>query len=128
MGLLDDAIREHLELKRKHGASEEELEQAEQEALTPARRDPTAGAGVPPVEEVPGAPVQPLAEGELPPPPPPPPTEAEVDLEPELDADEVPVEDQPTMVQAPAPPADPDAPEPAIPPSALGDEEDDYLA
>jgi hypothetical protein len=33
MGVLDDAIREHLELKRKHGASEGEVEQQEQEAL-----------------------------------------------------------------------------------------------
>jgi len=33
MGILDDAIREHLELKRKHGAAEEELRQQEVEAL-----------------------------------------------------------------------------------------------
>ena len=33
MGILDDAIREHLELKRAHGASEEELRQQEVEAL-----------------------------------------------------------------------------------------------
>jgi hypothetical protein len=33
MGSLDDAIREHLDLKRKHGASEEELEREEEEAL-----------------------------------------------------------------------------------------------
>jgi hypothetical protein len=39
MGLLDDAIREHLELKRRHGASEEELTRKEAEALGPARRD-----------------------------------------------------------------------------------------
>ena len=38
MGLLDDAIREHLELKRRHGASEDEISRAEAEALTPARR------------------------------------------------------------------------------------------
>jgi hypothetical protein len=38
MGLLDDAIREHLELKRKHGASDEEITQKEAEALGPARR------------------------------------------------------------------------------------------
>ena len=42
MGLLDDAIREHLELKRKHGAAEEELLRQETEALGPARRDFTA--------------------------------------------------------------------------------------
>ena len=39
MGLLDDAIREHLELKRKHGAPDEELTRQETEALGPARRD-----------------------------------------------------------------------------------------
>src|SRR5688572_29325708 len=39
MGLLDDAIRQHLELKRQHGAPEEELQRQEEEALGPARRD-----------------------------------------------------------------------------------------
>jgi hypothetical protein len=38
MGILDDAIRQHLDLKRKHGASEEELQRQEEEALGPARR------------------------------------------------------------------------------------------
>ena len=39
MGILDDAIREHLELKRQHGAPEEELKRQEDEALGPARRE-----------------------------------------------------------------------------------------
>jgi hypothetical protein len=39
MGILDDAIREHLELKRKHGVAEDELQRQEEEALGPARRD-----------------------------------------------------------------------------------------
>jgi hypothetical protein len=39
MGLLDDAIKEHLELKRKHGAPEEEVQRQEEEALGPVRRD-----------------------------------------------------------------------------------------
>src|SRR3954468_22837845 len=39
MGVLEDAIREHLELKRRHGASDEEVEQKELEALGPARRE-----------------------------------------------------------------------------------------
>jgi hypothetical protein len=39
MGVLDDAIREHLELKRKHGLSEEELRRQEEEALGPVRRE-----------------------------------------------------------------------------------------
>ena len=37
MGLLDDAIREHLELKRKHGADPEDVARQEQEALGPGR-------------------------------------------------------------------------------------------
>jgi hypothetical protein len=37
MGVLEDAIREHLELKRQHGASDEEVEREEAEALGPAR-------------------------------------------------------------------------------------------
>lgn len=38
-GQLSDAIREHLELKRRHGADEEELARQEAEALAPVRRD-----------------------------------------------------------------------------------------
>lgn len=37
MGLLDDAIREHLELKRSHGADPGEVARAEREALGPVR-------------------------------------------------------------------------------------------
>jgi hypothetical protein len=39
MGVLDDAIREHLELKRQHGAEEAEVRRQEEEALGPARRE-----------------------------------------------------------------------------------------
>ncbi|MBX5469423.1 MAG: hypothetical protein IRZ21_05935 [Thermoleophilaceae bacterium] len=39
MGLLEDAIRDHLELKRRHGASDEELKRQEAEALGPVRRE-----------------------------------------------------------------------------------------
>jgi hypothetical protein len=39
MGVLDDAIKEHLELKRRHGVPEEELQRQEEEALGPARRE-----------------------------------------------------------------------------------------
>jgi hypothetical protein len=42
MGVLDDAIRDHLDLKRRHGADPEEIERAEREALGPVRRDPGA--------------------------------------------------------------------------------------
>ena len=43
MGLLDDAIREHLDLKRRRGADPAEIERAEQEALGPVRREPIGG-------------------------------------------------------------------------------------
>ena len=39
MGLLDDAIREHLELKRKHGADPDDLARQEREALGPGMRN-----------------------------------------------------------------------------------------
>ncbi len=40
MGLLDDAIREHLDLKRRRGADPAEVARLEQEALGPVRREP----------------------------------------------------------------------------------------
>ncbi len=39
MGLLDDAIREHLDLKRRRGADPAEIERAERDALGPVRRN-----------------------------------------------------------------------------------------
>ena len=39
MGLLDEAIKEHLELKRRHGADPGEVARLEHEALGPARRE-----------------------------------------------------------------------------------------
>jgi hypothetical protein len=47
MGLLDDAIREHLELKRRRGADAEEVTRLEQEALGPPQRGEFAGARAP---------------------------------------------------------------------------------
>src|SRR3954453_2896221 len=49
MGLLDDAIREHLELKRRHGADPDEVPRQEREALGAPQRSaefaqPEAGA------------------------------------------------------------------------------------
>ena len=57
MGLLDDAIREHLDLKRQHGADESELRRKENEALGPARREapaPEAEEAVVQEEALPG--------------------------------------------------------------------------
>jgi hypothetical protein len=88
MGLLDDAIREHLELKRRHGADPEEVSRQEEEALGEARRgefarpdeeaEPEEAAGEPaeePDEEAAGQPfdieaqdedAEPEAEAEVP--------------------------------------------------------------
>jgi hypothetical protein len=44
MGLLDDAIREHLDLKRRRGADPADIERAEREALGPVRRGPEVAA------------------------------------------------------------------------------------
>jgi hypothetical protein len=45
MGVLEDAIREHLELKRQHGASEEEVVRQETEVLGQARRQAASPEG-----------------------------------------------------------------------------------
>src|SRR4051795_10716152 len=56
MGLLDDAIREHLELKRKHGADPDDVARQEQEALGPSRQfAPAEPEPEPLVEEEPPA-------------------------------------------------------------------------
>ena len=51
MGLLDDAIREHLELKRRRGADPGELERQEREALGPVRRTRNDVLGDSPLHE-----------------------------------------------------------------------------
>jgi hypothetical protein len=70
MGLLDDAIREHLELKRKHGADPEVVERQEKEALGPGgpRAEFAQPASIeepePALEPEPEAPVDELPAGE----------------------------------------------------------------
>jgi hypothetical protein len=60
MGVLEDAIREHLELKRQHGASDEEVEREQTEALGPARgADPDQPQGDEPEAAEPVAQEQP---------------------------------------------------------------------
>ncbi len=49
MGILDEAIREHLELKRQHGADGSELKQLEDDAFGPPER-PGAPETVPEAE------------------------------------------------------------------------------
>jgi hypothetical protein len=88
MGLLDEAIREHLELKRKHGAREGELEELEHEAFGPSLQtgelpaSPQAEAmseivdleaGEEPSEIPAAVPQPPTQEFTVPAPPPPPP-------------------------------------------------------
>ncbi|MGA2451885.1 MAG: hypothetical protein ABSG93_00055 [Solirubrobacteraceae bacterium] len=46
MGLLDEAIREHLELKRRRGADPSAVARAEREALAPVFSDEEVGDGV----------------------------------------------------------------------------------
>ncbi|MEA2168295.1 MAG: hypothetical protein QOF76_1595 [Solirubrobacteraceae bacterium] len=81
MGTLDDAIREHLELKRRSGADDQEVSRLESEAFGPVRRDAPRPA---PVEVeadsatsiMPAAPTEePIVAEELPPPPAEPPVE-----------------------------------------------------
>jgi len=48
MGLLDDAIRDHLELKRRHGADPNEVSRLEHEAFGPIQRQDALEVGPPP--------------------------------------------------------------------------------
>jgi hypothetical protein len=109
MGLLDDAIKEHLELKRRHGADPGEVARLEHEALGPARRDPAPAAVEEPVAAEPA-------------PEPPPADDPYLDD----DADEVTAEErleapirhverepEPRAAAEPEPEPEPAAPEPA---------------
>jgi hypothetical protein len=53
MGILDEAIREHLELKRAHGAGDSELKQLEDEAFGQAERPGDEAAAHDPLAEAP---------------------------------------------------------------------------
>ncbi len=132
MGILDDAIKEHLELKRRHGAGDDELKQLEDEAFGASERpgepdsspdpyaeaptefmaqpdlDESAEGGEPPEARRPRPDIADLQEA--------PPAPAETEREP--DPDEPPSEEQaPAIEQAiPEPaPQPPTEPEPDIP-------------
>ena len=126
MGLLDDAIREHLELKRRRGADPAEVEQQEREALGPVR-----GGAAPATDDAvdhdavdhgaddafADAPPPPLPEAELDPeperaPPPPPPPPAPVAHEEPHDEPPFSAPEHHGAVRAPEPPPEPPAPEP----------------
>jgi hypothetical protein len=74
MGLLDDAIREHLDLKRRRGGDPTEIARLEREALGPVRREPEEGPAAeppspPPAAEAPAGPdVEPALAEPAPPP------------------------------------------------------------
>ena len=104
MGLLDDAIREHLELKRRRGADAEEVTRQENEALGPPQRaefaeTPAPAGAPPPVEPVVEEPVEPRDE-----------PDGWVDDEPEREPEPEPEPepeialDQPTVEYTPEPP------------------------
>ncbi len=108
MGILDDAIREHLELKRQHGAEDEDLERLENEAFGPAARpgdpdfaEPAAGTGEQPAAAEPPSEESPTAAD--------PPSE-EIVVEPiEAPPEEPPAAEQPSdegSATAAAPPAE----------------------
>jgi hypothetical protein len=121
MGLLDDAIREHLELKRRRGADAEEVTRQEQEALGAPQRAEFAGAAPAaaepealedaPVEDAPG----PAPESELEPEPVP-----EREPEPDIPLDQATVEYTPPPREEPEELDEP----PAAPPH---DGEEDVL-
>ena len=100
MGLLDDAIREHLELKKAHGADPNEVERQEREALGATRQAEFATpSDAPPADDV--AAVQAtdeVAPAEVAEPEPEPEPESEVERQaeepwPEPEPDEVPSDD-----------------------------------
>jgi hypothetical protein len=130
MGLLDDAIREHLELKKRHGADPTEIAQLEREAFGPARRGPEplevpgdpvlvepevdAPEYEPPAEPLPAdAPERPLpVESEAVPEPPPPAPEPGPAPEPPARATEPEPEPEPARRPEPAADAEPHEGEP----------------
>ena len=62
MGLLDDAIREHLELKKKHGADPGEVDRQEREALGAPRQAEFAASDEPEAEAAEPVEAEPVAD------------------------------------------------------------------
>ena len=112
MGILDDAIRDHLDLKRRRGTDEPEIKRLEDEAFGPAGRPDASGT----LGATASAVATPPAES-----PPPPDTSEDLELENPLD---VQAAEQPA---AETPPPDGPAPEtpPAPQPEATPDDGDD---
>src|SRR5215218_6174903 len=109
MGLLDDAIREHLELKRRHGADPDEVSRQEREALGA----PVRGEFAKPVGEQPDDGDEPAA------------VAASEALAPEAEAE---VADVPEFDEPPEMPGEPaERPAAREPEPRPGDEEDPWL-
>lgn len=121
MGILDDAIKEHLELKRQHGAGEPELKQLEDEAFGAAERPGEAGSPPDPLAE---APTEFMSQPDLGQPPAP---EASDGLAPEAaapEAGEAPPRRSPRAEIADLQEAPPSEPEESVPePGAPAEEE-----
>jgi hypothetical protein len=125
MGLLDDAIREHLELKRRRGADPDEVARQEDEALG----DPRSGAFVQPDDEAPAAAPEPQSEPDLPEPVPEPEEPAPAAPEPVLRDEEGWLDDEPAEPQPTAeftPPEVEREPE-AVPPDEEPGADEDVL-
>jgi len=156
MGILDEAIKEHLELKRQHGAGESELQQLEDEAFGAAERpgDEESAAEAPTefmAQPEPEEPVEPEPAGEAPtrrrppadiadlqeappreapPAEPEPPPEAERQLEPQEPAEEQAPAMEHEAIPEPEPAAEPqpEAPPEPEPPSGPSPEEREAIA
>jgi hypothetical protein len=133
MGILDDAIKEHLDLKRQHGAAEDELKRLEDEAFGAAERPGEADSTPDPLAEAPtefmaqpgvedaGETEEPAAErrprpdvADLQEPPPPP------EPSPEPAAEEPPTEEESPAIEQAIPEVPPQPPGPAEPQPPLG--------
>jgi hypothetical protein len=93
MGVLDDAIKEHLDLKRRRGADPAEIEKAEREALGPVRREAVGSSALSQAEPPAGSGLGALG---------PAPEEFDFDIEPGEITDE-----HPTTVAPPLPVVEP---------------------
>jgi hypothetical protein len=119
MGLLDEAIREHLELKRRRGADATEISRQESDALGPVRRSPE---GVPDLSDLPPLQDAAAALDASPPPEAPSPWEGETVVHtPPSDAVYEPPPLPPAAAAPSPPPAADDYEPPPVPSAPAGD-------
>ncbi len=133
MGTLDEAIREHLELKRRSGAGDDEVSRLENEAFGAARREPPAPANTTPDDPEVAVDVPAVAADVPPPPPAAPARQAPAPATPAADtpppapaAGDSWLEDDIAEPELPAVPREPDTREHA--PPAPGAPSSDYVA